>query len=129
MKQQETLQLHNAMWPGIVGKGEGADEPTISLDQMLDLTEQTRVNGHGFDDIDLNLMEPHVDIDAPKEAIVAFAERVAECGLRIGTVGAPIWPPAGGGSAMGSQAERKRFLEMVRKTCEYAAVLNQHGVR
>ncbi len=33
-------KLHNAMWPGLVGKGgdeEGA-EPPISLDRMLELT-------------------------------------------------------------------------------------------
>lgn len=129
MKQQEILQLHNAMWPGIVGKGEGAVEPDISLDQMLELTKQTRVNGQGFDGIDLNLMEPHFDIDSSKEAILAFADRVSESGLHIGTVGAPIWPTVGGGSAMGSQTERKRFLKMIKKTCEYTAVLNQHGVR
>ena len=33
--------LHNAMWPGIVGKGEGS-EPAIGLDTMLDLTAAAR---------------------------------------------------------------------------------------
>jgi hypothetical protein len=32
-------KLHNAMWPGLVGKGDGDGmEPPISLDQMLSLT-------------------------------------------------------------------------------------------
>ncbi len=129
MNQPTTLQLHNAMWPGIVGKGEGADEPAITLEKMLDLTGQAHVQGQHFDGIDLNLMEPHLNIAASKDEILRFADQVAARGLHIGSVGAPIWPPAGGGSAMGSQAERKRFVEMVRKSCEYAAVLNQHGVR
>ena len=30
--------LHNAMWPGLVGKGGPDAEPTIDLDTMLDLT-------------------------------------------------------------------------------------------
>ena len=30
-------KIHNAMWPGLVGKGPDS-EPPISLDQMLDLT-------------------------------------------------------------------------------------------
>ena len=31
-------KLHNAMWPGLVGKGSPGAEPFISLDTMLDLT-------------------------------------------------------------------------------------------
>ena len=30
-------KLHNAMWPGLVGKGPDS-EPPIGLDEMLDLT-------------------------------------------------------------------------------------------
>ena len=30
--------LHNAMWPGLVGKGGPDAEPPIDLDTMLDLT-------------------------------------------------------------------------------------------
>jgi hypothetical protein len=33
----QTTRLHNAMWPGVVGKGTGA-EPYIDLDTMLKLT-------------------------------------------------------------------------------------------
>ena len=36
--------LHNAMWPGLVGKGPDS-EPPIDLDTMLDLTAATRVDG------------------------------------------------------------------------------------
>jgi len=117
------------MWPGIVGKGEGADEPAISIDRMLDLTIQAQVDGQGFDGIDFNIMAPHLDIDTNKDEMLAFADKIAEKGLNIGSVGAPIWPPAGGGSAMGSAVERKRFVEMVEKTCKHAALFNAQGVR
>ena len=32
------MKLHNAMWPGLVGKGSPGAEPFIELDTMLDLT-------------------------------------------------------------------------------------------
>ena len=31
-------KLHNAMWPGLVGKEVGTDHPPISLERMLELT-------------------------------------------------------------------------------------------
>ena len=37
-------KLHNAAWPGVVGKGEGS-EPPIGLDTMLELTAAAEVNG------------------------------------------------------------------------------------
>ena len=41
------LKLHNAMWPGLVGKGdEEGQEPPISLERMLDLTAAAEVDGH-----------------------------------------------------------------------------------
>ena len=34
-----SLKLHNAMWPGLVGKGdEDGQEPPISLERMLDFS-------------------------------------------------------------------------------------------
>ena len=51
-------RLHNAMWPGLVGKGPDS-EPPIDLDTMLDLTAQAEVNGIRFDGVDLFLSEPH----------------------------------------------------------------------
>ena len=56
-------KLHNAMWPGLVGKGPDS-EPAISLDTMLDLTAKAQVNGVKFDGVDLFLFEPHVSIDS-----------------------------------------------------------------
>ena len=39
-------KLHNAMWPGLVGKGDGpGQEPAISLERMLELTAAASVNG------------------------------------------------------------------------------------
>ena len=42
-------KLHNAMWPGLVGKGdEEGQEPPISLEHMLDLTAAAEVDGQKF---------------------------------------------------------------------------------
>ena len=110
-------KLHNALWPGLVGKGPGAEEPAIELDTMLDLTTAANVGGVKFDGVDLFLCAPHTDIDSTEDDIKRLAEKITSRGLAIGSLVAPVWPPAGGGSAMGSDAERKQFCEQVRKAC------------
>ena len=57
-------KLHNAMWPGLVGKEPGTDNPPISLDRMLELTAGAEVNGQKFEGIDYFLFHPHTDPDA-----------------------------------------------------------------
>ena len=62
------LSLHNAMWPGLVGKGPDASEPAIGLERMLRFTADARIEGEAsvrFDGVDLFLYHPHIDIDAP----------------------------------------------------------------
>ena len=39
------LKLHNAMWPGLVGKGEPATEAAISMERMLELSAGAKVDG------------------------------------------------------------------------------------
>ena len=58
-------KLHNAMWPGLVGKAsQGGDEPDISLQRMLELTAAAEVDGQKFDGVDYFLFHPHTDPDA-----------------------------------------------------------------
>src|SRR5580658_174628 len=121
-------KLHNAAWPGVVGKGPDS-EPPISLDTMLDLTAVAEVNGVKFDGVDLFLFAPHVEIDATDDDLKRLAEKVQTRKLVIGSVVAPVWPPTGGGSAMGSDQERKQFLDQVRKGCRIAKRLREIGVR
>lgn len=45
-------KLHNAAWPGVVGKGGDDNEPCIALDTMLDLTAAAEVDGRKFDGVD-----------------------------------------------------------------------------
>jgi sugar phosphate isomerase/epimerase len=121
-------KLHNAAWPGVVGKGAGS-EPAIDLDTMLDLTAAAEVDGIKFDGVDLFLFAPHVDIDATDDDLKALAEKVKARGLSIGSVVAPVWPPTGGGSAMDEGEGRKKFLDQVRKGCRIAGRLRELGVR
>lgn len=121
-------KLHNAAWPGVVGKGDGG-EPPIALETMLDLTAAAEVDGVKFDGVDLFLFAPHVDIDATDADLQALAGKVRSRGLVIGSVVAPVWPPTGGGSAMGDEAERARFLQQVAKGCRIAKALRGLGVR
>ena len=119
-------KLHNAAWPGVVGKGEGS-EPPIDLDTMLDLTAAAEVDGVKFDGFDLFLFAPHINIDATDDELKALAERRPSRGLTIGSVVAPVWPPTGGGSAMDEGEGREKFLEQVRKGCRIAKTLREIG--
>jgi hypothetical protein len=122
-------KLHNAMWPGLVGKGSPDAEPCIDLDTMLELTARAEVNGVKFDGVDLFLFEPHVSIDIDDDGLKALASKIASKGFVVGSVVAPVWPPTGGGSAMGSEEDRRKFVEQVRKGCRIAAKLREFGVR
>jgi sugar phosphate isomerase/epimerase len=121
-------KLHNAAWPGVVGKGEGS-EPPIDLDTMLDLTAAAQVDGVKFDGFDLFLFLPHINIDATDDQLKVLAEKAKSRGLAIGSVVAPVWPPTGGGSAMDEGEGRKNFLTQVRKGCRIAKRLRELGVR
>lgn len=119
-------KLHNATWPGIVGKGD--QEPIISLDELLEKTANAEVDGVKFDGIDLGLFDPHVKLDTSDDNISAVTDQVGSYGLSIGTLVAPIWPPDGG-PAMGSQEDRDRFVKVVEKAAEFGYKLSKKGIR
>ncbi len=121
-------KLHNAAWPGVVGKGDGG-EPPIDLDTMLDLTAGAEFEGVKFDGFDLFLYLPHINIDGGDDEIKLLAEKARQRNLDIGTVVAPIWGPTGGGPALGSSEDRRKFLQQVRKGCHVAMRLRELGVR
>ncbi len=116
------------MWPGIVGKGTDS-EPAIDLDTMLSLTAAAQVDGTRFDGVDLFLSLPHTDIDSTDDDLQRLADQLAAHKLVAGSLVAPVWPPVGGGSAMGSAEERGRFLTQVRKACAIGQKLRQFGIR
>src|SRR3989454_6133184 len=122
-------RLHNAMWPGLVGKGSPGAEPSIDLDTMLDLTAKAEVDGIKFDGVDMFLFDPHISIDISDDDLKKLADKIRAKGFVVGSVVAPVWPPTGGGSAMGSDEERKKFVESVRKACRIAKQLRGLGVR
>src|SRR6516162_2868497 len=121
-------KLHNAMWPGLVGKGPGS-EPFIDLDTMLDLTVSARNGDARFEGVDLFLSDPHISIDSTHEQLKELADKIGSRNLVVGSVIAPIWPPTGGGSAMGTAEERRRFIEQVRKASRIAKTLRELGIR
>src|SRR6266496_4861359 len=129
MPQNNYPKLHNAMWPGLVGKGSPGAEPFIDLDTMLDLTAGAEVDGIKFDGVDIFLFDPHVNIDSSDDDLKKLAAKVAARGFVVGSVVAPVWPPTGGGSAMGSEEERKKFVQQVLKACHMASKLRDYGAR
>jgi sugar phosphate isomerase/epimerase len=96
---------------------------------MLDLTQAAEVDGVRFDGVDLFLAAPHTDIDSTRDQIVKLAENIARRGFVVGSLVAPVWPPTGGGSAMGSAEERANFVAQVRKACAIGRQLRELGVR
>ncbi len=123
-------KLHNAMWPGLVGKGtDPGQEPPISLERMLDLTAAANVNGQKFDGIDYFLFHPHTDPNASDAELRKIADLIQSKGFAVGSLVAPVWPGTVGDSAMGDAAAREKFLDAVRTACRIAKVFNEHGVR
>jgi sugar phosphate isomerase/epimerase len=116
-------KLHNATWPGIVGKGPDS-EPPISLDKMLEMTAAAEVDGVKFDGVDVGLFDPSINLD-DLDGIKKLADQVSKHNLVIGSLVAPIW----GGPAMGSKEDRANFVDQVRKSCIYGQKLKEMGVR
>jgi sugar phosphate isomerase/epimerase len=123
-------KLHNAMWPGLVGKGDGpGQEPPISLERMLQLTAAASVNGQKFDGIDYFLFLPHTNPEASDSEIMKIADQIAGYGFSVGSLVAPVWPGTVGDSAMGDDVAREKFLNAVRMACRIAGLFEKHGVR
>jgi hypothetical protein len=96
---------------------------------MLDMTSAAEVDGVKFDGVDLFASLPHVDIDSTRDDLARLADDIAKRNLVVGSLVAPVWSPTGGGSAMGSDEERGRFLMQVKKACCMAKTLRELGVR
>ncbi|MEP4078638.1 sugar phosphate isomerase/epimerase family protein [Haloferula sp.] len=123
------MKLHNAMWPGLVGKEPDTDHPPISLEHMLELTAAADVGGRKFDGVDLFVLAPHTDPDASDDEVKAVADLIASKGLKVGSLVAPVWPGTVGGPAFGTDEDRKNFVLAVEKACRVGDILKSHGVR
>lgn len=123
-------KLHNAMWPGLVGKGnDPGQDPPISLERMLELTAGAQVDGQKFDGVDCFLFLPHTDPNATDDELKQIAEQIAGYGFNIGSLVAPVWGGTVGDTAMGDEESSRKFLEAVKVACRIAGVFNKSGVR
>ena len=123
------MKLHNAMWPGLVGKEPDTDHPPITLERMLELTVAAEVNGRKFDGVDLFIFHPHTDPDGSESEIRSMADMIAANDLSVSSLVAPVWPGTVGGSAFCTEDDRRNFVLAVEKSCRIAGILNEHGVR
>jgi len=117
------------MWPGLVGKTPGTDEPPISLDRMLELTASAKSDGHKFEGVDLFLFDPHIPIDIGEDELAKIAGKIGSLGLNVGSLVAPVWPGTVGSTAQGGPEDREKFVLAVKKACRIARLLAKHGVR
>ncbi len=120
------LKLHNAMWPGLVGKGGEGAEPPIDLETMLRMTAAAEVGGEKFDGVDLFLYDPHTNIDASDGELQRIADLIGSFGFAVGSVVAPVWFDA---AAMGTAAQRDNFVTAVDKACRIARWFDEAGLR
>src|SRR5207244_8510461 len=112
----------------VAKEGPGA-EPASDRDTMLALTAKASVNSIRFAGVDLFLFDPHVSIDSTDSDLKRLADRIAAKGFVVGSLVAPVWLPTGGGSAMGGDEDRKKFVTQVRKACAIAKKLRDLGIR
>ncbi len=124
MSQNNFPKLHNATWPGIVGKGPDS-EPIISFDEMLEHTASAEVDGVKFDGVDIGLFDPHIDMDMGDDGIKKLADKVSALNLNIGSLVAPIWD----GPILGSKEDRATYLKLLEKSCQFGQKLRDAGVR
>ena len=110
-------KLHNAMWPGLVGRG-SPDIPAIDLDTMIDHTVKAEVGGVKFDGIDIFHAAPHTNIDFTDDEVKKLAAKAQKHNLAIGSIVAPVWPPVGGGSAMGSASRPQEIRQECREVLQ-----------
>ncbi len=121
MSDNNYPKLHNATWPGLVGKARC--RTCHSFRYHAPMTAEAEVNGVRFDGVDLGLMDPHINIvNSTDDDIKRLADKVAGYNLKIGSLVAPIW----GGPAMGSRGTA-HFVEMVRKACQFGQRLRELG--
>src|SRR5207244_5008183 len=66
---------------------------------------------------------PRVSIDSADGDLRRLADTIAAKGFVVGSLVAPVWPPTGGGSAMGGDEERKNFITQVQgvRDCQETA--------
>ena len=120
-------KLHNAAWPGVVGKGPGA-EPPIDLDHDARPHGRRRVRRRPLRRLrPLPLRPAHRHRFQRRRQIRQLADKARRANLEIGTVVAPVWGRTGGGSAMGSADDQAKFLGQVRKGCRIAERLRRAG--
>ena len=105
-QQNNWPKLHNAMWPGVVGKGPDS-EPFISLDAMLEMTAAAEVDDVKFDGVDLFLADPHISIDSSDNTLSGIASAINSAANNPGVTASVITTSAGArlvftGSATGA---------------------------
>ena len=125
MPENNYPKLHNATWPGIVGKGSDS-EPIIPFDTLLAKTAAAEVDGVKFDGVDIGLFDEHIGPYLNSEdGAYRLADKVRGYNLEIGSLVANVWA----GSAMGNKESRDEFVEQVHKACVFGQQLREAGVR
>ena len=107
-------KLHNAMWPGLVGKGDRSRPGTahFSLERMLDLTAAANGRTARSSRASITSCSSRTPTREASDSmnLKKIADTIAKQGFSVGSLVAPVWPGTVGDSAMGDAAAREKFL-------------------
>ena len=123
-------KLHNATWPGVVGKGSGrrrADHHARYAARSSPARPSTRARSSTASISGSPIRTSRST--ASRDDIKRVIDHISGYGFKVGSYVAPIWGGAGGGSAMGDADERKRFLSAGRKACAIGKQMRECGIR
>ena len=90
-------KLHNAMWPGLVGKGSPGAEPASNSTPCSTSRPRREVNGADSTASICSSSTRTSSIDATDDEMKKLADKIAGRGFVVGSLVAPVWPPTGGG--------------------------------
>ena len=114
------------MWPGLVGKGPGRRAADRS---RHDARPDGRRRGGRRASSTASICSCSIRTSAstrPTTTSSGWPTRSRRASWSIGSLVAPVWPPTGGGSAMGSDEERKN---VPRRRCARPAAIAQEAAR
>ena len=81
LTQPKSPALHNAMWPGLVGKGARTPSRRSISTRCSISRPQAEVDGVKFDGVDLFLFDPHVSIDSTDDELKRLPTKSRAKGL------------------------------------------------
>ena len=104
-----SLKLHNAMWPGLVGKGDDEGQEPPSASRICSTFQPPpRWTEENSTALILSFL-PHTNPEASDDELKGIADLIQSKGFDIGSLVAPVWPGTVGIPPWVPTSNRKSF--------------------